>query len=528
MLKCRKLLILVHRYLGTTLCLLFLMWFLTGIGMIYSRGMPRLTAQARLARLPVLDMDRIRLSPSEAVERAELGIDPSRARLLMVMDRSAYRFNAGGQVTLFADTGEVLDETGPAEAVTIASRFMRVAEERVHYSGLITRPDQWTLTQGRQMPLHKLAVDDTSRTELYVSSRSAEVAVLTTRASRALAWVSTIPHWLYFAALRTNNDLWWNIMVWTSGVGCVLAIIGIVLGVVQFRYRPPVRLPYSGLTKWHYAFGLFFGVLTLTWVFSGMLSLEPWRWTQHDEVLGELEEALTGGSLDVPQFPAIDAASWKALFGNRAIKEVEFARIEGDPYFVVRSSSNEAPLLGAPDGGHQPYFVSRNRDAERFVVSAKPLAIRTAAFSSGSILGRLKKAFPDVPILETESLTDYDSYYYSRDREVPLPVLRVKFGDPARTWVYIDPEVNQIVGQVQRNNRIERWLYNGLHSLDFSFWYYKRPLWDIGVILLSLGGAALSGIGVMMGFRRIVRAAKRSVISPSQARAKQPEIEQVV
>jgi len=107
-------------------------------------------------------------------------------------------------------------------------------------------------------------------------------------------------------------------------------------------------------------------------------------------------------------------------------------------------------------------------------------------------------------------------------------VLRVKFGDPARTWVYIDPEVNQIVGQVQRNNRIERWLYNGLHSLDFSFWYYKRPLWDIGVILLSLGGAALSGIGVMMGFRRIVRAAKRSVISPSQARAKQPEIEQVV
>ena len=107
-------------------------------------------------------------------------------------------------------------------------------------------------------------------------------------------------------------------------------------------------------------------------------------------------------------------------------------------------------------------------------------------------------------------------------------MLRVKFGDPARTWVYIDPEVNQIVGQVQRNNRIERWLYNGLHSLDFSFWYYKRPLWDIGVILLSLGGAALSGIGVMMGFRRIVRAAKRSVISPSQARAKQPEIEQVV
>jgi len=63
MLKARKLLVLVHRYLGTALCLLFFMWFLTGIGMIYSRGMPRLTAQARLARLPVLDMERIQLRP---------------------------------------------------------------------------------------------------------------------------------------------------------------------------------------------------------------------------------------------------------------------------------------------------------------------------------------------------------------------------------------------------------------------------------------------------------------------------------
>ena len=133
MLKPRKLLVLVHRYLGTALCLLFFMWFLTGIGMIYSRGMPRLTAQVRLARLPVLDMERIRLSPSEAVQRAELGIVPSRARLLTVMDRPAYRFNAGGQVTLFADTGELLDEIGRGEAITIATKFLRVQEERVHY-----------------------------------------------------------------------------------------------------------------------------------------------------------------------------------------------------------------------------------------------------------------------------------------------------------------------------------------------------------------------------------------------------------
>ena len=85
----------------------------------------------------------------------------------------------------------------------------------------------------------------------------------------------------------------------------------------------------------------------------------------------------------------------------------------------------------------------------------------------------------------------------------------MKFSDPAKTWVYVDPETSQIVAQVQRNNRIERWLYNGFHSLDFSFWYYKRPLWDIGMILLSLGGASLSAIGAWLGVRRILLNAKR-------------------
>jgi hypothetical protein len=306
----------------------------------------------------------------------------------------------------------------------------------------------------------------------------------------------------------------------------VLALLGIVLGFVQFRYRRPVTLPYSGMMKWHYALGLVFGVLTLTWVFSGLLSMEPWDWTEEDEVLGNLEEAFTGGQFDVSQFPAIDAREWNALIGDRPVKEVRFARIDGNPYYIARAAHDAAPLLGAPDGGHQPYYVSRNSDSERLVISAKPLALRSELFTAQSITDRLKQAAPSAPIVESALLTEYDSYYYSRDGEIQLPVVRVKFDDPAKTWVYVDPQVNQVVAQVQRNNRIERWLYNGFHSLDFPFWYYRRPLWDIGVILLSIGGAVLSGFGVILGLRRIVRNAKRGlrwvtarlVTSPSEVR----------
>ncbi len=82
-------------------------------------------------------------------------------------------------------------------------------------------------------------------------------------------------------------------------------------------------------------------------------------------------------------------------------------------------------------------------------------------------------------------------------------MLRVKFDDPLQTWVYVDVELGQVVATIHRLNRLERWLYNGLHSLDFGFWYDKRPLWDIGMITLSLGALVTSAIGLWFGMKRV-------------------------
>lgn len=513
-----KFLILIHRYLGTVLSALFVMWFLTGIGMIYSRGMPRLSPDVRLARLPALDLAQVRLTLSEAAERAGATEGLERAVLLTVMDRPAYRFTDPFPVTVFADDGELLGEVGPARAMRIGSRFMNLPEDQLRYAGLLEEADQWTLTQRRHLPLHKIMVEDAARTELYVSAGLGEVVVITTRGSRALAWISTIPHWLYFAPLRVNNELWRKVVLWTSGLGCVLALLGIVLAFLRFKPSRPFRLsrvssyiPYSGWMKWHYVTGVLFGVLTLTWVFSGMLSMEPWYWTAVDRGLDEgVRQALTGGTLDPARFPAVDPPAWKHALAERPIKEVEFTRIMEDSYYVVRSAPERPAEPARPDGGHQPYYVVRGGTGpERFVIAANPFELRHKAFSTEVILGRLKEAIPEASISESELLTEYDSYYYSRDQQARLPVLRVKFDDPEKTWLYIDPEINQLVARIHRMNRVERWLYNGLHSLDFPFWYGNRPLWEIGVIVLSIGGAAVSGLGLFLGFRRMLRFCQR-------------------
>jgi hypothetical protein len=499
----RRSLILTHRYFGIALSLLVAVWFASGIVMMYAGGMPRLTPELRLERLAPLDFQRVRLTPSAAAARAGRDGAVGRAVLSTTMDRPAYRFTAAPTTTVFADTGEVLEEISVAQAQTIASKFVRVPEEQVEYERTLTDVDQWTLGQGRNLPLHKFRVTDDRGTELYIASRSGEVTMLTTSRSRLLAWMGTIPHWLYFAWLRTNQPLWYRLVVWTSAIACVVALLGLILGVTQFRRTRPFRLaasiPYSGWMRWHYVTGVVFGVFTLTWAFSGLLSMEPFAWTNATG-LEVPREALTGGPVDLSRFGAVDAEAWGRIGKGATIKEVEFTRIQDAHYYVVHRAASSASTTTRAERLHQPYDVVGRVVPERLLVAADTLAVRDERF---------KSALPDVPIVEHTLLSDYDSYYYSRGRQTPLPVLRVKFADPAETWVYVDPAMSQVLAEIHRLNRLERWLYSGLHNLDFAFWY-SSPLWDVGMIVLCAGGLASSGIAVLLGVRRIRRATART------------------
>jgi hypothetical protein len=125
------------------------------------------------------------------------------------------------------------------------------------------------------------------------------------------------------------------------------------------------------------------------------------------------------------------------------------------------------------------------------------------------VMGATTLVMPGVPIDGVQWMDDYDAYYYDRNRELSLPVLRVRYGDPQRTWLYFDPRHGVIARKEERLTRLNRWLYHGFHSLDFPFLYYRRPLWDIVVIVLSLGGLALSATTVAASWRRLRRHARR-------------------
>ena len=59
---------------------------------------------------------------------------------------------------------------------------------------------------------------------------------------------------------------------------------------------------------------------------------------------------------------------------------------------------------------------------------------------------------------------------------------------------------------------MNRWLYHGLHSLDFPWLYNYRPLWDIVVITFMVGGTALCVTSLVLAWRVLGRTLGRAAI----------------
>jgi len=461
----------------------------------------------------------VRLSPSEAAMRGQLGAPPQRASLLSIAGRPAYRFGGGRDATIvFADTGDVADEFTDAQTRQIAASFMRVPLDRVEFIGTIEGADQWTLGIGRVFPLHKFNVHDAEGSEVYVSPATGEPIMLTTTKTRLFAWISTIPHWLYFEGLRSNQLLWNRVVVWTSAIVTALAVLGVVLGVTQYRRGRATfsaAIPYAGWMRWHYITGLIFGVCAVTWAFSGLLSMEPFAWT-NARGIEPADDALTGGDLDLAAYKPMEPAAWNRLLDGGSLKQVDFVRMQGEHYYVVRRTTRDGQDLGKRERLHQPYPVRGRVAADRLIVSAATLEPRTTPFTADQIVQRVRAAVPDTPIVDYSWLTEYDSYYYSRTKQTPLPVVRIRFADPAATWLYVDPTMNEMLASIPRLGRLERWLYNGLHSLDVGY-LSTRPLWDIVMLLLLVGGLSTSVIGMYVGVKRAIRALVRMMPKTNDA-----------
>ncbi|MGH8380182.1 PepSY domain-containing protein [Pseudomonas sp.] len=484
----KRYLYLWHRWMGIGLCLFMALWFFSGVVMLYV-GYPKLTPREQLAHLPVLSPQDCCVDLAVALAAADPQRPPASIRLSTVAGEPRYLFSYPGRsnVAVDARTGLRVGFTDREQALAAARQYDPLATPS--YQGAV-QEDLWSHSRAldADRPLQRVQLADADGTLLYISGQTGEVVRDASALERGWNLAGAWLHWLY--PLRgIGVDGWWsNLVIYLSLAATVMAVLGAVIGVLRWRIRTPYRSgsrsPYRGFARWHHIGGLLFGVLAITWIFSGLMSMNPWRIFSSSTPLDTSK--YQGGPLQAQAFP-ISAAQALSRFADEGLvaRKLEWRLIGGEGYLIGHDGGGRTRVLSMTDA------QVRNRLPKEVLERAAQ-----AILPQGSMHG--------------EQLETYDFYYYARAEqsmlghlEKRLPVLRVHFDDRQQTWLHLDLYSGEILSVLDQPKRASRWLFALLHSWDWLPLLQRRPVWDVWMITFSAGGLILSVSGVVLGWRRL-------------------------
>ena len=495
----KKALIFLHKWLGIALALFFIMWFASGV-VLYFVPFPNLTQAERLGALPPLRLPAgCCLTAEQAARRAGLGF--SEARLGMHGDVPVWRLlvaHAGPAAhtphwrALDARSGEVIPPLSATEAAKVAQTF---SARRTLSAELLER-DQWTVPQGLDpyRPLLKVRLDGNDGLELYVSPGAAEVVHDTRRGERFWNWLGAVPHWIYPTALRQFPKAWHHVVVWISIPGVLLAATGLVLGVWQLFLNRSRWIPYRKFwLRWHHIAGLAAAVFTLTWIFSGLLSMNPFG-VFSPRGPTTAERMLWRGA---PAQARLDVAAAQARVQAQGVepRELELFNLAGQAWYRLRGAERE--LLVRVD-----------------IEAPLPQPQAVAALPDDLVIAALAGLRKEAGSPAVRRIAAYDELYYAHDpagpdarHQRPLPAWRADWTDG--TTLYVDAASGRMLLRVDRAGRWQRILYNGLHSFDFAPLLAQQWLRHALVVGLSMLGLALCITSCVIAWRALGVASRR-------------------
>lgn len=440
---------------------------------------PSWTDEERLAHLPKVALERVRITPAAALRFEGAASVPVAFRLEMLGFVPVYRIvTEDKHVSLSATTGEAVGRIsrGAArqhlEASFPADKPEFLAE--IDY-------DQWTVTRryDPHRPLLKFGLSDPAGTVVYVSSTTGEIVQNATSTERFWNWLGAIPHWLYFSPIRKDQNLWRQSVMWLSGPLVIGALTGLWIGLIRLRWRKRHAVgqvtPYRGWHKWHHLGGLAGGIFLTAWIASGWLSVNPFQLFARTQLTESQRAAFAGWRRDV--FDDVDIAMI-AQAGSGA-NDISFLSLTGVP--LIRSHRDSGTAL---------------------------FDVRTGAQTSldqAMLVEAARRVLPSAPVVDVEWLTEETLYWYSHRTKQQFPIIQVSFADPSATWLFLDPSTGEIADLKDRSARLYRWLFNFLHDYDLPILFRNQPARDVVVWLFSLAGLVVAVSGVVIGYLTLRR-----------------------
>jgi hypothetical protein len=335
--------------------------------------------------------------------------------------------------------------------------------------------DQWTVAgqYDRYRPLYRVALNDASGTELYVSSATGEIVLDTTRRERIWNYAGSVAHWIYPAVLRSHPVVWSRLLWWLS----LLALIGASAGATTGTLRlggggSRFSSPYRGWQAWHHWLGLCCMLFVLTWIFSGWLSMDS----------GVLFS--TGNPADAETVAIAGTPVWNTLPQEEiehlpaALREVEWFVFAGRIYRRERAALNRQQLFVAASGDGVP--------------SNQTFLRQDAIDAAMSDLGRTCDA--------ARTIGAGDDYAVASNTR-GAPVFRAVCGGD---WFDVDAANGDVLEKLDSSRRAYRWLFGALHTLDFPVLTARPALRTALIVALCGLGFVFSLTGIVIAWRRLL------------------------
>nr|WP_262911087.1 PepSY domain-containing protein [Tenacibaculum ovolyticum] len=477
-----KKLVTIHHYLGTLFFMLFLVWFLSGFVMMY-KSFPFLGKEEKIHRKKETSLTTEKILPPVAVFEKDTIKTIHKLRINSILNNIVYHVEtaSGKLISRYAKDGKLINLT-KNKALGIAKNATNL--KYIAEVTIINEVDQWIPRPKfiKHLPVYKVKFTNRENTWVHVSSLTGEILNITTSHDRFWAWVGAIPHWLYFKDIRIHSYFWQQLILWLAALGLLMTLTGIVTGLIRYKKKPKANFK-RFKNKWynlHYYFGLGFGLFICTWVFSGFMSMTPFNWVPSSSLNQQDKSIWQGQNFTLKSITDKDWTNFKELASKSKFKEIHFS-LFNDNIFIEKFNQNTIE-------NHCITNSDYNASNEQYIAKINSFNTKEK-------------------VTELVVLNDYDTYYYDRKNIKTLPVIKIITNKS--NYYYINPKTNTVLLKSAPKNRTERWLYHGLHSLDFSFLSKNRPLWDIVMIFLLTGGTITCITATGLGIKFIKRKTRK-------------------
>lgn len=483
-----KLLLKIHRVLGTILSLFFFLWFSTGFVMLF-RSFPSVSQGEALKALAPLDAVLIDSTAWQSLYRQ---VDSLPVQLQSLEIKALPQ--AKGLVLSYRSDGEHhavrtdgVQGYSYEELRHSAESYLDAPIKRVD---TILSPDTWLpYDRPGRFPAYRFYYDDAEATELYLSANTGEAIQTTNRHSRLWAYLGAIPHWIYPYQLRQHRDAWVWVISIISGLGVLMCLSGIIIGLriswLGRKRKGLLHSPYKRYAyKWHHYLGLIFGFFATVFIFSGFMSVQT-----------------------IPQWLVKTHSDKYELAGHQHFHLSDIGLPTILDKVIVMDELGDIKRLSWQNFGTMPYVkVSGTLGTKYYHIPLEGEELRTLELSEGEVRNFIEQLCKN-DTYSIAMINSYDNYYIDRQGELPLPVYKVEVEDADRSSFYIDPKTAKYHYH-SRNSRLLRTLYTGLHSWVFAPLVSIPWLWWGLIIVLLIGGWLLSGTSLVLAlayFRRVFR-----------------------